>query len=156
MQSPAASVCDDVGNVDGVGVRSGLRIVVAIASLCGSDARIWISPRSRRHAERLRLVLAGGVEQIALGVEDHRAAVQKVGEPVLDRRVEIAFAGDKIFQALPCDDDGLDVERAAFSAVWSVFLSKRTEADFEAWRRERDWTARKYAAWERGDRVLVR
>ncbi len=46
--------------------------------------------------------------------------------------------------------------RAAFFAAWSVFLSKRTEADFEAWRQERDWTARKYAAWERGERVLVR
>jgi len=26
-----------------------------------------------------------------------------------------------------------------------VFLSKRTEADFQAWRDERDWTERKYA-----------
>lgn len=42
--------------------------------------------------------------------------------------------------------------RAAFMAAWAVFLSKRTEDDFEAWRQERDWTARKCAAWERGER----
>jgi hypothetical protein len=32
-----------------------------------------------------------------------------------------------------------------------VFLSKRTEADFQAWRDQRDWTARKYALWDAGD-----
>jgi hypothetical protein len=32
-----------------------------------------------------------------------------------------------------------------------VFLSKRTEVDFLAWREARDWTARKYAMWERGE-----
>lgn len=41
-----------------------------------------------------------------------------------------------------------DQARAAFLAGWTVFLSKRTDADFEAWREERDWTSRKYAAWE--------
>jgi len=46
--------------------------------------------------------------------------------------------------------------RDAFSAAWAVFLSKRTEADFEEWRQERNWTERKYAAWARGERVLVR
>jgi hypothetical protein len=29
-------------------------------------------------------------------------------------------------------------------------LSKRTEADFEAWRAQRDWTERKYAMWQAG------
>jgi hypothetical protein len=33
-----------------------------------------------------------------------------------------------------------------------VFLSHRTEADFQEWR-ERDWTARKYAMWEAGERL---
>src|SRR6266852_3607103 len=37
--------------------------------------------------------------------------------------------------------------------VWQVFLSKRTEADFQAWRDQRDWTARKYALWEAGKRL---
>ncbi len=45
--------------------------------------------------------------------------------------------------------------RAEFLAWCAIFLPKRTEADFEAWRPERDWTARKYAAWARGKRVLV-
>jgi hypothetical protein len=35
--------------------------------------------------------------------------------------------------------------RADFERAWRVFLSKRTEADFQAWRDQRDWTARKYA-----------
>ncbi|WP_143035725.1 hypothetical protein [Bradyrhizobium sp. Rc2d] len=46
--------------------------------------------------------------------------------------------------------------RAAFEAAWAIFLPQRTDADFEARRQERDWTARKYAAWARGERVLVR
>jgi hypothetical protein len=29
-----------------------------------------------------------------------------------------------------------------------VFLSKRIEADFQEWRDQRDWTARKYALWD--------
>lgn len=46
--------------------------------------------------------------------------------------------------------------RTAFLVEWAMFLSKRTEDDFEAWRQERDWTARKYAAWERGEKVMAR
>ena len=42
---------------------------------------------------------------------------------------------------------------AAFLKAWAVFLSKRTEADFEEWRLQRDWTARKYAAWARGEKL---
>jgi hypothetical protein len=34
-----------------------------------------------------------------------------------------------------------------------VFLSNRTEADFKAWRDQRDWTARKYALWDAGKRL---
>ena len=54
--------------------------------------------------------------------------------------------------------DGGDVRgaRAAFLVAWALFLSKRTDADFEEGRQERGWTARKYAAWARGERVLVR
>jgi hypothetical protein len=32
-----------------------------------------------------------------------------------------------------------------------VFLSNRTEADFQAWRDAWDWHQRKYAMWERGE-----
>jgi len=38
--------------------------------------------------------------------------------------------------------------RATSEAAWQVFLSKRTEADFQAWRDQRDWTERKYALWD--------
>jgi hypothetical protein len=38
-----------------------------------------------------------------------------------------------------------DEARADFEAAWRVFLSKRTEAGFQEWREQRDWTARKYA-----------
>jgi hypothetical protein len=40
--------------------------------------------------------------------------------------------------------------RAGFEEAWKVFLSNRTEADFQEWRDQRDWTARKYALWDRG------
>jgi hypothetical protein len=45
--------------------------------------------------------------------------------------------------------------RVAFEAAWCVFLSKRTEADFHAWRNQREWTESKYAAWAAGRRVLA-
>ena len=34
-----------------------------------------------------------------------------------------------------------------------MFLSNRTEADFQAWRDQRDWTERKYALWDAGKRL---
>jgi len=46
-----------------------------------------------------------------------------------------------------------DHARAGFDAAWRVFLSNRTEADFQEWRDARDWTARKYAMWEAGERL---
>jgi hypothetical protein len=36
----------------------------------------------------------------------------------------------------------LDQARADFEAAWRVFLSRRTDADFQAWQDQRDWTAR--------------
>lgn len=38
--------------------------------------------------------------------------------------------------------------RADFEAAWPVFLANRTEADFDAWRHNRAWTAWKYAMWD--------
>jgi hypothetical protein len=46
-----------------------------------------------------------------------------------------------------------DQARAEFEAAWRLFLSKRTEADFQACRDERDWTARKYAMWKAGEKL---
>jgi hypothetical protein len=46
-----------------------------------------------------------------------------------------------------------DEARADFEEAWRVFLSNRTEADFQAWRDARDWTERKYAMWETGERL---
>lgn len=43
--------------------------------------------------------------------------------------------------------------RAAFESAWERLLRTRTEADFEAWRHWRDWTERKYAMWERGEKL---
>jgi hypothetical protein len=47
----------------------------------------------------------------------------------------------------------LDEARAGFEAAWKVFLAARTEADFQAWRDQRDWTAKKYALWDAGMRL---
>jgi hypothetical protein len=46
-----------------------------------------------------------------------------------------------------------DHARERFEAAWRLFLAKRTEADFQAWRDQRDWTERKYAMWQRGERM---
>ena len=34
-----------------------------------------------------------------------------------------------------------------------ALLPTLTEADFDRWREARDWTARKYAMWERGEKL---
>jgi hypothetical protein len=46
-----------------------------------------------------------------------------------------------------------DRARADFEAAWRVFLAKRTEADFQEWRDQRDRTALKYALWEAGEQL---
>jgi hypothetical protein len=43
--------------------------------------------------------------------------------------------------------------RTEFEAAWAVFLSKRTEADFQEWRDQRDWMAEKYRRFDRGERM---
>jgi hypothetical protein len=43
--------------------------------------------------------------------------------------------------------------RVDFEAAWAVYLPKQTEADFDAWCDQRDWTERKYAMWERGEKL---
>jgi hypothetical protein len=43
--------------------------------------------------------------------------------------------------------------RADFEVDWRRFSARRTPADYQAWRDQRDWTARKYAMWERGERM---
>jgi hypothetical protein len=45
-----------------------------------------------------------------------------------------------------------DQARSDFEDTWKVFLSNRTEPDFQAWREARDWTARKYAMWAAGEK----
>ena len=37
----------------------------------------------------------------------------------------------------------------------ALFLAKRTEADFQAWREQRAWTAEKYRRFDRGERQLA-
>ena len=46
-----------------------------------------------------------------------------------------------------------DKARAAFERAWAVFLSKRTEADFRAWREHQAWTAEKYRRFDQGERM---
>jgi hypothetical protein len=46
-----------------------------------------------------------------------------------------------------------DEARARFEAAWGRFLPKRTEADFQAWRHDRDWAERKYAMWASGEKL---
>ena len=46
-----------------------------------------------------------------------------------------------------------DQARADFEPAWPVFLSNRTEADFQKWRDQRDWTAEKYRRFDRGERM---
>jgi hypothetical protein len=46
-----------------------------------------------------------------------------------------------------------DQARADLEAAWRIFSAKRTEADYQAWRHQRDWTAEKYRRFDRGERM---
>jgi hypothetical protein len=46
-----------------------------------------------------------------------------------------------------------DQARAEFEEAWRLFLSNRTEADFQEWRAERAFTAWKYRMWDTGHRL---
>jgi hypothetical protein len=46
-----------------------------------------------------------------------------------------------------------DEARAGFEEAWERFLAKRTPADFQTWRHQRDWTAKKRAMWGRGEKL---
>jgi hypothetical protein len=46
-----------------------------------------------------------------------------------------------------------DRARNEFEAAWASYLPDCTEAAFQAYRAQRDWTARKYAMWERRERL---
>jgi hypothetical protein len=45
--------------------------------------------------------------------------------------------------------------REAFEAAWRIFLARRTEADFQAWRDQQVWTAEKYRRFDRGERMAA-
>ena len=45
-----------------------------------------------------------------------------------------------------------DMARADFEKAWIAYRVKLTEAAFQEWRDHRDWTARKYAAQDRGEK----
>jgi hypothetical protein len=46
-----------------------------------------------------------------------------------------------------------EAARTAFERASREYLPKRTEADFQAWRDQESWTERKYAMWEKGERL---
>lgn len=46
--------------------------------------------------------------------------------------------------------------RAAFEKAWLAFASTRTEADYQEWRDQQEWTAKKYAARDAGQPIHQR
>ena len=46
-----------------------------------------------------------------------------------------------------------DQARVEFEEAWRVFLSNRTESDFQEWRAEQAFTAWKYRMWDTGYRL---
>jgi hypothetical protein len=49
--------------------------------------------------------------------------------------------------------DTFEQARSDFEAAWGAFSSKRTNEDFQAWRKDRASTAWKYAMWDAGCRL---
>jgi hypothetical protein len=50
-------------------------------------------------------------------------------------------------------EDSFDEARAAFERNWAIFLARRTEDDFQAWRDQQAWTHEKYRRFDRGERM---
>ena len=63
------------------------------------------------------------------------------------------YPGSHPGECTGCAAATLDQAKADFEKAWAVFLSKRTEADFQEWRDQQEWTERKYAMRERGERM---
>jgi hypothetical protein len=49
-----------------------------------------------------------------------------------------------------------DQARSNFESAWRIYSAARTEADYQTWRDQRDWTTRKYAMQDRGEQVPLR
>ena len=56
-------------------------------------------------------------------------------------------------QALDGSADSFETARADFEAAWNALLPELTETAFQEWRDQQDWTKRKYAMWERGEKL---
>jgi hypothetical protein len=63
------------------------------------------------------------------------------------------YAGSRPGECRSGTAASLDEARTEFEAAWKVFLSNRTEADFQEWRDQRDRTARKYRLWDAGKQL---
>jgi len=62
----------------------------------------------------------------------------------------------------PCSNPGeqcggtaktFEQAREHFERAWMVFSSRRSEADYQAWRDQQRWTKEKYARFDRGERT---
>jgi hypothetical protein len=63
------------------------------------------------------------------------------------------YPGSKPGECTNGTANSFDEARVAFEAAWRVFLAKRTEADFQAWREQQAWTAEKYRRFDCGERM---
>jgi hypothetical protein len=55
------------------------------------------------------------------------------------------YPGSKHGEIKHGTSDTLEETRAAFEKAWQLFASTRPESDYQDWREQREWTARKYA-----------
>jgi hypothetical protein len=125
-----------------------LRICTArLAALQSPHACIDPPPRSRSRQETWRIyygdVPAGSI-------------AQSVGNPGAAPKWEWRcgfYPGSQPGECTGGTAASFDEARATFEAAWRVFLAKRTEANFQALRDQRDWTAEKYRCFDRGERM---
>ena len=63
------------------------------------------------------------------------------------------YPGMQPGQARSGPAESFEAARAAFEAAWQAVLPNLTEAAFQQWRDQRDWTERKYEMWARGEKL---
>jgi len=64
--------------------------------------------------------------------------------------VGFAAPGCDLSEILTGSAADFEQARADFKAGWRIFSAKRSEADCEPWRDDRDWRAWKFATWDMG------
>jgi hypothetical protein len=113
-------------------------------------ARSWVRP----HLTRRRYPQRQDCWHVYYSDVQIGTIARRTGRPVDDEQFgwhSGFYPGIKPGQNRSSTAIDFDHARADFEAAWQRVLPTLTGANFQEWRDQRDWIAKKYAMWERGE-----